>query len=76
MGDAVTEQWNRRAQTELRVEGCRRRGPQANPRPEPNLTVRRPPRGRPTARVIILPRKPAKLQPWGHPYRKRTHVAG
>ena len=61
----MTEQWNRRAQPELRVEGCRRRGPQASPRPEPTPTVWGPPRRVPTVRVIILPRKTATANPLG-----------
>ena len=55
-----TEQWNLRALTDMRVEGCRRRLGQANPPHEPNLKVRGPLRGSLTARVIILPRKSAK----------------
>ena len=39
---AGTEKWNLRGLTEKAVEGCRRRGRQANPPPEPNLTVRGP----------------------------------
>ena len=51
-------------------------GKQANPLSEPNLRVPVGVRARWIARVIILPRKPAKLQHVRHPYRKPTQVAG